>query len=689
MRFPQFPRSRATAHSASAIATRTLAVERLENRNLLSVTPFLTESLSGVAGATTPDSYTFSFDEGDIILINATPAAGGNVFARIEGVSDPTHLEGYGLGAPVNFNLPAASPVQATEEVALFFTVPTAGGYVISFSGLGGDHSYSATLKAFTTLLHDQSANVTQRVFLDFDGAPPHTIDNNPEALPSFSTLLDEFSDQLGLASNLDADDAIDAIVSDLRDRFDGLPIEFVDSREGDLYDPSTSPFTSRVVVSNYNDDVGLSVDGIDYGNFLTTDSITVDLDNFFQPSSDRYINHLLVPTGPTTTGPIANAPPSTIVDAIGRVVGGVVAHEVGHTLGLFHAIGTADIMQFDYPIETSAEVGVDVAFGTSDDSCARLGFPSTSYRVSSSFTIEGTQDSASILRSALGDRQGAPRVTSVKLVDERPGTSLGDFYFDFADRVGSEAQLLRAPIDDVHRVEITFSEQVRDDAALDTALRVVDLQSGELVQVGSVAEYEPTTRTAVWTVTGLNAAGSNAGHYAIVLDADSIRDRAENELDGEWTNPVSLDSPVVSSVFPSGNGDAGGDFVFVFALLPGDTTDLGANGEILSGANVVNAADFSKLSSNFNMTQLTGGFEDADFDNDGDVDASDFSSLSSNFNIDLRTVVIDLNHDGVISSLDLQEPMVDLNCDGIVDQNDEDVLSALLALDVAFEFLG
>ena len=53
-----------------------------------------------------------------------------------------------------------------------------------------------------------------------------------------------------------------------------------------------------------------------------------------------------------------------------------------------------------------------------------------------------------------------------------------------------------------------------------------------------------------------LNADGSNP-----------IEDAAGNRLDGEWTNPTST-TATGGSVYPSGNGTAGGNFDFRFNVL-------------------------------------------------------------------------------------------------------------------------
>ena len=55
------------------------------------------------------------------------------------------------------------------------------------------------------------------------------------------------------------------------------------------------------------------------------------------------------------------------------------------------------------------------------------------------------------------------------------------------------------------------------------------------------------------------------AGRYRVLLDAGSVKSTSGDPLDGEWTNP-SPTSPN-GSRYPSGDGQAGGDFVFEFEI--------------------------------------------------------------------------------------------------------------------------
>ncbi len=132
---------------------------------------------------------------------------------------------------------------------------------------------------------------------------------------------------------------------------------------------------------------------------------------------------------------------------------------------------------------------------------------------------------------------------------------------------VGSGDQQWRAaPWSNINQIKIVFSEDVfidRDDLSLSgVSASAFDLSNAAF-------DYNAATFTATWTLPSAIAADV----LELVLNADGaspITDRAGNRLDGDWTNPAGPADPN-GGVYPSGNGSAGGDFRFGFAVLPGD----------------------------------------------------------------------------------------------------------------------
>ena len=227
--------------------------------------------------------------------------------------------------------------------------------------------------------------------------------------------------------------------------------------------------------------------------------------------------------------------------------------------------------------------------------------------------------------------------------------------------------------------ISITFSEDVNITA---DSLRLTGLYTGNVPTLASF-EYEIGGMTATWRFEGW-ALGDQ---YLLSL-SDAITDMEGYRLDGEWVNPLTV--PTTNSLvseFPSGDGEAGGDFNFVMTLLPGD-----ANLDLH-----VDFADYQILYANYGE-ELGKLFTDADFDGSGTVDWSDFEQLMLNYGADMDTVwmLADLNGDFVINDLDFDILRVnfgtsgatwedgDLNGDGEVTLADVDLMFAQYGLELA-----
>jgi hypothetical protein len=147
----------------------------------------------------------------------------------------------------------------------------------------------------------------------------------------------------------------------------------------------------------------------------------------------------------------------------------------------------------------------------------------------------------------------------------------------------------------------------------------------------------------------------------------ETVVDTQGNALDGEWVNPLSIQttSQAGASVFPSGDGSPGGEFQFVVTLLGGDAIRDAW----------VNSADYSRLSSNFNQSGKT--FEQGDFTGEGEVDELDFSLLSSNYPDNFQTIWVAADFDsdpsGPVFDVDEDDLAVlgDVNRDGVIDGTD------------------
>lgn len=135
-----------------------------------------------------------------------------------------------------------------------------------------------------------------------------------------------------------------------------------------------------------------------------------------------------------------------------------------------------------------------------------------------------------------------------------------GDNAVDFAGRVGSGEQLRSVPLTAATTLSITFSQDV---VVTQGALAITNLD-GTSPTVTSFA-YDPAAQTATWTF----AAALADGRYVVQL-SDTVENLDGKALDGEFFNPTKL-SDTGTAFFPSGDGDAGGEFRFRFTVLVGD----------------------------------------------------------------------------------------------------------------------
>jgi hypothetical protein len=246
-------------------------------------------------------------------------------------------------------------------------------------------------------------------------------------------------------------------------------------------------------------------------------------------------------------------------------------------------------------------------------------------------------------------------------------------FSFDTVD--GSGLQLRTVPVGGADTITIVFSEDVNV-AAED--LFLVGLRTGNMPTLATFS-YDAVTHAATWRFSGW-ALGDQ---YLLAL-SDAVTDADTNKLDGEWTNPLARTTTNAAvSEFPSGDGDPGGWFTFVMALLPGD-----ANLD-----SIIDSADWSMAASNWGVGpgKL---FTQGDFNGDGAVNNSDITYFYSPAISNLQSLKIkgDVNGDGVVNDNDLNIIGLhagatgatladgDANGDGSVTQADLDLAFAQMA---------
>jgi hypothetical protein len=270
-----------------------------------------------------------------------------------------------------------------------------------------------------------------------------------------------------------------------------------------------------------------------------------------------------------------------------------------------------------------------------------------------------------------------APRVANVTISGSN--TTHAPYSFDAHD--GSGEQLRTVPVGAADTISITFTEDVN---LIASDLRLVGLRTANRPTLADFS-YDLSTMTATWRFTGWAL-----GDQYVIRLRDAVTDVEGNPLDGEWTNPMSLSTTnALVSEFPSGDGEAGGDFNFIATLLAGD-----ANLDL-----VVDNADAAIIYYHWNLTSAL--FTDGDFDGSGNVSAADgyVWNQFSGTNLQNLSMLGDLNGDWVVDESDstilynnwhnnVQNPTQaqgDLDGDGNIDVHDLDVMFAQfgLALDV------
>ncbi|MCE9552292.1 MAG: hypothetical protein K8T91_02810 [Planctomycetes bacterium] len=169
---------------------------------------------------------------------------------------------------------------------------------------------------------------------------------------------------------------------------------------------------------------------------------------------------------------------------------------------------------------------------------------------------------------------------------------------------VGSSAQALALPWNNLNQIKVKFSENVKveqTDLTL-TGANVAQYQFSNF-------SYNNQTFIATWTLT----ASLDKDKLLLDLAGDGLDPIVDLDdgfaLDGEWTNN--------SDTFASGNGTQGGDFEFRLDVLPGDASQNGT----------VTASDYSRVWSKRNTSTTTGAYEALlDINGSGAIDATDYS---------------------------------------------------------------
>lgn len=212
-----------------------------------------------------------------------------------------------------------------------------------------------------------------------------------------------------------------------------------------------------------------------------------------------------------------------------------------------------------------------------------------------------GNSECDMVMLRALVDSTTAPKVMNVTI----SGSNSTHDPYSFENHVGSGEQLRTVPVGGADTVSITFDQQVNVEGSY---LRVVGFLTAELPELAEFS-YDAATMTATWRFENWIANDI----YVLSL-SDAVTNTEGYRLDGEWMNPGIISSTDCwLSVFPSGDGHAGGSFSFLITLFAGD-------------ANLDNLADSADYDIWANYLSLAGDFTAGDFNGDGVVGLDDFA---------------------------------------------------------------
>ncbi len=263
----------------------------------------------------------------------------------------------------------------------------------------------------------------------------------------------------------------------------------------------------------------------------------------------------------------------------------------------------------------------------------------------------------------ALTDELLPPSVTNVTISP----SNMNHAPHSFDTVAGSGSQLRTVPVGAADTIEIEFSEHVTNIGS--GSLSLYGLRSDATL---TPSGFSYSGGVGTWTF----SAAFPADQYVLRL-ADSVTDADSNALDGEWVNPFSVDTTSTAGVstFPSGNDVAGGDFNFVFTILPGD-----ANLD-----NLVNGNDFLVWQQSLGSPRT---FTQADFNGDGVTDGTDLAIRNAHSGLNYRELAFaDFDGNGQVDGNDYlilngnigtgtTHAEGDADLDGDVDGDDFDIWS-------------
>lgn len=319
-------------------------------------------SVTASARAGDRDLYAVNLKAGDVLGVSVADAAG------YVSVFDSAGTEVHGSPQDATYLYPLQSPLPGGGNAVTDHVVRATGRHYVEVTS--GDGTYQATVEVYRS--GGAGTRRTQTVYLDTDGQRLNTGIFGGRGVTTLSPLR-AFLGRWGLTRGQERA-LVDRVKATVRENLiadlkaaglsDTVDVKVVSSLDGP--DPFGQAGVTRVVVGGTIDESGVPTIGIaqsiDPGNFGREETALVLLDLLSDPGDELEAPYSLN----TYLGPGSNR-----VKFVGRAVGNVVSHEVGHLVGNWHVEPfntTANLMDSGGNFPVLFGVGPDGVGGTADD---------------------------------------------------------------------------------------------------------------------------------------------------------------------------------------------------------------------------------------------------------------------------------------------------------------------------------
>ena len=491
------------------------------------------------------DYYAVDLRAGDIFQASISNLTSNPSLIFLD--SNLTELMGATANSTRTIYPPSSPLVASAAKTELALVIPATGRYYVRVGDAAG--IYNLQLKAFRNTIEQEPIGTKQIIFLDFDGeifngsvfadADP-TLQRTVRLPSMIDTLMDYgFNEE-------DEDALIDKIIAVLKEKFitdlstlggngyygaDGKPgsfdIEFRNSR--DHADPWGQKNVSRVIIGGGSADFTAGLAGL---------AQSIDVGNFVREETTVFLPGTLFEDEASSVSQIPRSASKTLLDVTGVVSGNIIAHEVGHILGLFHqdSGNTVNTVMDAGPMPFSVDAGVgrDGIFGTADDERVSFGrdrwAPSEGYtgRYNQALGLSYTLSTGTVGASLTGNIYNDLNRNGAKDSSE-PGLAGWEVYADLNNNGVRESNEPRT-------------------VSTSTGSYSLGIAPGQYtIRVTRPAEWLPSTTADVARTINVTSSGAvlNFGSYApsntvtgykwLDLNENGIRDQGEPGIEGVY----------------------------------------------------------------------------------------------------------------------------------------------------------